>query len=74
MIVDTIARCMNALIKTLSLYLEVLQIRVELCSTTWKQPALGLHALHTQLGENWLVQYAASELTTKQCDKQWTFV
>ena len=61
---------MNVLIKTLSLSLEVLQIKVELCSTTWKQPAMGLHALHTQLGGNWLVQCAPSELTSEQCDKQ----
>ena len=65
---------MNALIKTPSRYLEVLEINLELCSAMWKQPALGLHALHTQLGENWLVQCVPSELTTKQCDKQWTFV
>ena len=65
---------MNALIKTLSLSLEVLEIKMEHYSALWKQPALGLHALHTQLEENWLVQCAPSELTAEQCDKQWTFV
>ena len=39
---------------------------MEFCSTTWKQPALGLHALHTQLGGNWLVQFVPSELKAKQ--------
>ena len=30
-----------------------------------KQPAMGLHALHTQPEENWLVQCAPSELTAE---------
>ena len=65
---------MNASIKTLSLSLEVREIKMEHYSTLWKQPALGLRALHTQLGENWLVLCVPSELTAEQCDKQWTLL
>ena len=60
---------MSVLIKILRQCLEVLEIKVELFSITWKQLALGLHALHTQVGENWLVQCAPSEFTIEQCDK-----
>jgi len=48
----TIAQCMNASIKTLNQYLEVLEIRVRLYSTMWKQHVGGLPALRTQLGKN----------------------
>ena len=62
---------MNALIKTLSLSLEVREIKMEHYSALWNQPALGLHALLTQLKESWLLQ---CELTAEQCDKQWTLL
>ena len=56
---------MSVLIKILRLSLEVLEVKVELNFTTWKQPAMGLHALHTQLGENWFVQYVPSEFAAE---------
>lgn len=40
---------LNALIKTLDQYLEVLEMQLGLYSTSWKQHLEGLHALHTQL-------------------------
>ena len=54
---------MSVSIKTLRQCLEVLEIKLDLFSTMWKQPALGLHALHTQLGGSWLVQCVPSEFT-----------
>jgi len=58
----TIAQCTYASIKSLNQYLEVLQMQVGGYCTMWKQLVQGLLVLHTQLGENWLVQYALSNL------------
>ena len=60
---------MSVSIKTLRLSLEVLEVKVEFYFTTWKQNAMGLHALHTQVGENCLVQCVPSELA--ELNKQW---
>ena len=56
---------MSMLIKILRQCLEVMEVKVELNFITWKQPAMGLHALHTQLEENWLVQCVQSEFTAE---------
>ena len=56
---------MNVSISTLTLCLEVLEVKVELLFTMWKHIALELHALRTQVGENWLVQCVPSEFTAE---------